>query len=952
MTARLPPNSIRLYHRGTPAGHDLYPVVINERFSRTQNAPWPRRVVTGPVGADAEEFISSWTQDDYSGGFGILDANESTDTSRIAFGVIDGRRPKSMCLQPETVEITSPTWAETGAFYPLGDIGTQFYGAWANGIAGWNHAAGTPAWHTTQNAWPASFVLLGKPVMFCGGLFCPGGAQGFVRLSEATPATGTLTVTPLTTIHAVQFGLHDGCLWAIDTANNLWQLTTVGAAAGATTITNWGSATDAGVFPGTAMKDAFGNLFTLDTSLTPTQLIEYPRADGEQALWVITRAQGAYLLNPDEPRWIKSSVRAGAHPDWGIAADVFRDGEDLFIAAGGLDVTRFTTANVEVPLSGPSKDQGVPPEYQGTIQDLNSERSTLYALVKAGTGLAAGAPASTWVLQSTETTYNGIALSNPGQVAVGTDGKVYIADTGNNRVVKLDSDGTYLASHALVDVIGVAVDASGNVYASTFDIGVGAVAKFDPTLATLLWGGGGIAGHFLHVATDGTHVYLTAYDHKVYKLLCSTGATVTSWGTLGSGDTNYHSPYGIAVGGGEVYVSDFINNRIKVTNTTGTYVRQWANTGAPLGVALDASGDVWVCEAANNQLTRTSNTGVAQTTIAQSSPQGIGVTSGDILWVSTGTGTLVAWDEEVVSSEAIVSMNWLGAWTGTAWCALWESAVSMTPTWMRIAMKGDYALWWGNTDGVAYRQLLPPPFFNPAARVTLGVYPFAPTGWMETVRFDAQMGGWDKVAAHLFAMLDYAAADTYVDISYRTDADQFTSGLLYPPYRPWKRVDHIGRTLCRFDDAEVDPISGGTWQEGECFQWIQFRYDFVRGDDRYKSPIWLWHSMHFVPVPQDAATFALKIPTSFERSVYNRSPNEMTQTLRGLGVTRPFLHLQIGNSRPSQPDWQTFFRVKVTQVKSEFVTGADNNLDEVISLSLVEIGESSNLHTTLAVDIP
>jgi hypothetical protein len=929
-------------------------VVINERFSRTQNAPWPRRVVTGPVGADAEEFISSWTQDDYSGGFGILDANESTDTSRIAFGVIDGRRPKSMCLPPETVEIASPTWAETGAFYPLGDIGTQFYGAWANGIAGWNHAAGTPAWHTTQNAWPASFVLLGKPVMFCGGLFCPGGAQGFVRLSEATAATGTLTVTPLTTIHAVQFGLHDGCLWAIDTANNLWQLTTVGAAAGATTITNWGSATDAGVFPGVAQKDKFGNLFTLDTSLIPTQLIEYPRADGEQALWCITRAQGAYLLNPDEPRWIKSSVRAGAHPDWGIAADVFRDGEDLFIAAGGLDVTRFTTANVEVPLSGPSKDQGVPPEYQGTIQDLNSERSTMYALVKAGTGVAAGAPASEWVLQSTETTYNGIHIASAEQVAVDSTGRILIADNGSNRLIVLTSDGAYFnAVTPSTGINGVCVDSGDNIYI-TYNPGGASnrLMKMSSSLA-LLWQSTSVSFAFNHLATDGTHVYATHGD-SVVKFLCSTGAIVTAWGSTGTGNNNFNTPYGIAVGGGEIYVVDQGNNRVKVTTTTGTYVRQWAINAGSRGIALDASGDVWVAEYASSQLRRFSNAGVEQATIAQSSPTGVGVGPTDILWVSTGTNTIVSWDEETVSSDAVVSMNWLAAWTGTAWCALWESAVSMTPTWMRIAMKGDYALWWGNTDGVAFRQLLPPPFFNPAARVTLGVYPFSPTGWMESVRFDAQMGGWDKVATHLFAMLDYAAADTYVDISYRTDADQYDTGLLSPPYRPWKRIDHIGRTICHFDDSEtdLDPISGGKWLEGECFQWIQFRYDFVRGDNRDKSPIWLWHSMHFVPVPQDAATFALKIPVNFERSVYNRSPNEMTQTLRGLGITRPFLHLQIGNARPSQPDWQVFFRVKVTQVKSEFVTGADNNLDEVISLSLVEIGESSNLHTVDAIEIP
>jgi hypothetical protein len=74
---RLPPNSFRLYHRDTPATRCLYPAVANERQSRVQTAQWKIRVVTGPVSADAEELIDSWTQDDYSAGFGIKDANES-----------------------------------------------------------------------------------------------------------------------------------------------------------------------------------------------------------------------------------------------------------------------------------------------------------------------------------------------------------------------------------------------------------------------------------------------------------------------------------------------------------------------------------------------------------------------------------------------------------------------------------------------------------------------------------------------------------------------------------------------------------------------------------------------------------------------------------------------------------------------------------------------------------
>ena len=312
---------------------------------------------------------------------------------------------------------------------------------------------------------------------------------------------------------------------------------------------------------------------------------------------------------------------------------------------------------------------------------------------------------------------------------------------------------------------------------------------------------------------------------------------------------------------------------------------------------------------------------------------------------------LVEWDEETVSTPAVAGTAWLGAWTGTAWCALWETTASIVPTWMHVSMKAPYALWWGDGNGQPYYQLIPPPFFNPADRVTLGAYPFAATGWMETVRYDANMSGWDKIASHFFAMMDYAAADVYVDVSYRTDADQFNSGLLDPPYRRWKRIDHIGRTLCWFDDTDTDPVSGLPYHEGEPFQWIQFKYAFRRGSDTFKTPIRMWHSLHHLSVPQDSSTIVLKIPLK-DGKTFNREPEEIATTLRGFQTSRAMVHLQTQNPRPGNADWQVFYRGRITQVKSEFYAGANNKLDEVLVCTFVEFGASDNRWTTIATDTP
>jgi hypothetical protein len=210
-----------------------------------------------------------------------------------------------MCLPPETLTPANPSWA-SGSFYPLGDIGTQFYGGWSTGgAAGWNVTTG--AWYVTQNSWPASFVLAAKPVTFMGTMFFPGGSTGFCTATETAAGTGTLTFSARNTaILARCFGLYDNKLWAIDTSNKLWQLTPLGAAAGAATTANWGKISGSATLTGTAEKDAFGNYIVLDTSLTPTTLLTYYDSQQTEKLWCITRGRG--------PTSSTRTSRAGSSP--------------------------------------------------------------------------------------------------------------------------------------------------------------------------------------------------------------------------------------------------------------------------------------------------------------------------------------------------------------------------------------------------------------------------------------------------------------------------------------------------------------------------------------------------------------------------------------------------------------------------------------------------------------
>ena len=72
-------------------------------------------------------------------------------------------------------------------------------------------------------------------------------------------------------------------------------------------------------------------------------------------------------------------------------------------------------------------------------------------------------------------------------------------------------------------------------------------------------------------------------------------AYLYQWGTYGTGGGQFISPFGIAVdASGRVYVADGDNYRIQVFTSSGTYLTQWGTQGSgpgqflsPYGVAVD-----------------------------------------------------------------------------------------------------------------------------------------------------------------------------------------------------------------------------------------------------------------------------------------------------------------------------------------------------------------------------
>ena len=202
-------------------------------------------------------------------------------------------------------------------------------------------------------------------------------------------------------------------------------------------------------------------------------------------------------------------------------------------------------------------------------------------------------------------------LDAPEGVATDASGNVYVAEPNtfgsftNDRLVKYSADGTFL------DVIASPGEGAGQVA--------------DPSAVA--------------VAPDGT-IYVTerkgsdAASNRV-SYFDQFGNYIASWGTYGTGNGQFEHPEGVAVDSlGNVYVADYLNNRVQKFTSSGGWIRSWPVT-APLGIAVDGSDVIYV--AANNQIQRFDSSGNALTSWASTGAVGVAFDGSGNAWVIAST---------------------------------------------------------------------------------------------------------------------------------------------------------------------------------------------------------------------------------------------------------------------------------------------------------------------------
>jgi len=184
-------------------------------------------------------------------------------------------------------------------------------------------------------------------------------------------------------------------------------------------------------------------------------------------------------------------------------------------------------------------------------------------------------------------------FSSPRDVAIGPDGSVYVADSGNHRIQKLAADGSLITAWG--HLCKMFEDRSG---CQSPD---GAGGFHDP------WSIAVDKNGFVYVADT--------WNHRIQKFNAD-GEFVAMWGTHGVSETAtgaeslFWGPRDVAVDpGGSIYVSDTGNKRIQVFTPDGEYVTQWGGKGTldgqldePVGIAIAPSGTTYVADTWNQRI--------------------------------------------------------------------------------------------------------------------------------------------------------------------------------------------------------------------------------------------------------------------------------------------------------------------------------------------------------------
>lgn len=310
----------------------------------------------------------------------------------------------------------------------------------------------------------------------------------------------------------------------------------------------------------------------------------------------------------------------------GLCAD---PAQNVFVASNGFDqVVRLSAEGAVSVIARDVRDVACDTSGNIYIVSVNGARKITPA---GNTILLTGASLR---FRGEGTLATEALLNQPADIKTGPGGTLYIADTGNNRVRKVDG--------------GIITTAAGD-----------GVAGF---------GGEGEAAALAHlfrpqaIAVDSAgNLYIADTQNHRVRRVGANGKITTIAGTGLPGfngdsrpgiETQLHTPCGLAVdASGVVYIADTGNHRIRrvtaggsLLTVAGTGTRGFGGDGAaasaalidtPLGMAFDAAGNLYFADNANRRVRKISPSGIITTAAANAGqPAGVAIDAQGVVHIS------------------------------------------------------------------------------------------------------------------------------------------------------------------------------------------------------------------------------------------------------------------------------------------------------------------------------
>jgi predicted CXXCH cytochrome family protein len=223
------------------------------------------------------------------------------------------------------------------------------------------------------------------------------------------------------------------------------------------------------------------------------------------------------------------------------------------------------------------------------------------------------------VYQAVETatlSYDGPpAMLMPTDVAVHSDGRVFVVDGVNDRLVAFSAEGRFLrelrrlGDETLSHPVSLTIDTAGQLWIADAGNARVVIADADGGLIRVLPLPASPDKHpvdptGLALTPDGRSLWVTDNDHhRLFRIDTSTGAA-TILGSPGEALGQFNYPYRLALDAtGELYITDVLNGRVqrftaqgRAAGAIGDYGVESGHLYRPKAVACDDRGDVWVTD--------------------------------------------------------------------------------------------------------------------------------------------------------------------------------------------------------------------------------------------------------------------------------------------------------------------------------------------------------------------